>query len=110
MHFNNSCTSWVTVEQPYDLNIQAEDNSSYEIRTKSGPNYTSDRISTTDSSVVINSILVGNTRESIEPHEILFADIESIKRDKTDYLLVFGIGTTAVLAAFFFLVSTGYDP
>jgi hypothetical protein len=106
----NSCTSWVDVEEPYDMNILSEGNSSYKINTKSGPMYTTDRVSATDSSVVINAILIGNERELIEPHEILFSDIESLKRDETDYLLVLGIGTTAVLAGFFFLVSTGYDP
>ena len=79
------------------------------IRTTAGKEYTTDRYTATDSSVVMQDIIVSSRREVIDPHEILYSEIESVKRVEISPfrtgLLVAG-ATAAFVAMLYAVAST----
>ena len=96
-----ACTRTVQLSQPYHQNFAAGEGLAYVIRTTSGEEYETDRYAATDSSIVIQAIIVKSRRKKIDPIEVPYSEIESLKRVEVSSLRI-GLlvaGATAAIVA-----------
>jgi len=103
-----ACTKSVKLSRPYDEEFVAGEGLAYVIETSGEQEYTTDRYAVTDSSVVIQTIIVSSHQKEIEPIEIPFSEIESLKRVevsafRTGLLIA---GATAAFYALLYVVAS----
>jgi hypothetical protein len=103
-----ACTRTVKLSQPYNQNFAAGEGLSYVIKTTNGQKYETDSYATTDSSIVIQAIIVDSYRNEIDPIEVPYSDIESLKRVEVSSLRagLLVAGATAVIIALLYATMT----